>query len=147
MLEEIVKEKMILNKNRLYKINKYLLWYITAKDIVIEFMNKELNKEKILECIAFLIKINYKDIFYDTNNNYKVLRLRDDDYDIEFKLYDEFEIEYTVNSSNICYKFTVSDYQDRLNNSNIIYNTLKDNINNILNDNIFNICKKYILNN
>lgn len=146
MLEKLVTEKKCINKNKLYNINKYIIWFIDIRDIVLDFMNQELNKSKLYELMSFISLIKYKDIIFINNDFYKILEIEDRDYKIRFTLEEkEFKIEYSIKESNINYLFDINENQDYNNATNIIYNQVKHNINDILNKKVYYICKEYFL--
>lgn len=165
MLEDIVIEKKLIITNKFYKINKYICWFLEIRDILLDYMNKEPDRNKIYEFMSFLYLIKYKDIIFITNNshilielengqyksvlymiddNYKILELENDDYKVKFTLDKEYKIEYSVKESNTNYLFDINENNDNT-VSNIIYNQVKDNINSILNEKVYDIAKEYFL--
>lgn len=145
MLMDIVISKKGLVKNRLYNINKYIMWFIDIRDLVLDYMDQELDKNKIYEFMSFIYLIKYQDILFIDNESYKILELEDEEYKIKFIIDDEFKIEYTVKESDTNYLFNVSNTDNYSNTTNIIYRQVKDNINDILNKEVYQICKQYFL--
>lgn len=145
MLMDIVISKKGLVKNRLYNINKYIMWFIDIRDLVLDYMDQELDKNKIYEFMNFLYLIKYKDIVFIDNKSYKIIELEDEEYKVKFILDDEFKIEYTVKESNTNYLFNVNESNDYSSITNIIYKQVKDNINDIFNKEVYYICKQYFL--
>lgn len=145
MLEEIIIEKSILVKNKLYTINKYLSWFVICKDIMRDYFDLELDRNKLYEFINFISIAKIQDESFKYNDKYKILEIHDDNYIIKFILDSEFKIEYTIKESNTNYLFDVDEQNNYSNTSNILYTHVKYNINDVLNKIVYNICKKYML--
>lgn len=166
MLSDIIIEKRLLLSKKLHKILRYLYWFLDVRDVVLDYMNKELSSDKIYEFMSFLHLIKYKDIIllkdrshklielenglykevlFIIGDSYKILELEDSEYIVKFILDpQEFKIEYTIKESNINYLFNVDNHLYAVPN-NIIFNQVKDNIDDILNRQVYDICKKYFL--
>lgn len=142
----IVLRKSIENKNILIK---WIMWILKGMDIVLDFMEMELNSNKIY-CLANFLKIsNYKeDIELVTKDNYVIIKLSVSNCIIIISLDNIMSIEYIINSENddtqINYKFDVVNNNGKATN-NIIFKNLKPELDDIINRRIYKLCKRYIL--
>lgn len=142
----IVLRKSIENKNILIK---WIMWILKGMDIVLDFMEMELNSDKIY-CLANFLKIsNYKeDIELLAKDNYVIIKLSVNNCIIIISLDSIMSIEYIINSENddtqINYKFDVVNNNGKATN-NIIFKNLKPELDDIINRRIYKLCKRYIL--
>lgn len=142
----IVLKKSVENKNILMK---WIMWILKGMDIVLDFMEMELNSDKIY-CLANFLKIsNYKeDIEFVAKDNYVIMKLSVNNYIIIISLDSIMTIEYIINSedddSQINYKFDVVKSNGKQTN-NIIFKNLKPELDDIINRRIYKLCKSYIL--